>query len=264
MPPPVVAWLSDFGTRDHYAGTMKGVALGIIPEALFVDITHEIEPQDILGGALELSAAFKFFPQGTIFVAVVDPGVGSSRRAIAARAGGYFFVGPDNGVLALALETLEPRVIVELTDQRFALPTISRTFEGRDRFAPAAAWLARGVTLEDLGPTVSTMTELPFPTLQTSTEQLRGEVIRIDRYGNAITNISRRALDAWRGEDGVVFATGPTILDGIVATYAQAKPGSPCALFGSVDYLEVAVTNGHAASALGLSRGSAVTATRAR
>ena len=151
MARPIIAFLSDFGTRDHYAGTMKGVALGICPEATLVDITHEIQAHDVLGGALELAAAYKYFPAGTVFVAVVDPGVGSSRRGIAAEAGDSRFVAPDNGVLTLVFRETPPKRVVDLTERRYARPSVSRTFEGRDRFAPAAAWLAKGVELSALG-----------------------------------------------------------------------------------------------------------------
>src|ERR687884_688330 len=151
MARPVIALLTDFGTRDHYAGTMKGVALGICPDATLVDITHDIPAHDVAAGALELAAAYKYFPAGTIFVAVVDPGVGSSRRGVAADTGDYRFVAPDNGVLTLVLRESPARKVVELTERRYARPTVSRTFEGRDRFAPAAAWLGKGVDLGALG-----------------------------------------------------------------------------------------------------------------
>src|SRR5437667_10097025 len=141
MSRPVIALLTDFGSRDHYAGTMKGVALGICPDATLVDITHGVAPHDVLGGALELAASYKYFPAGTIFLVVVDPGVGSARRGIAADTGDYKFVAPDNGVLTVVFEDTAPRKAVELTERRYARPTVSRTFEGRDRFAPAAAWL---------------------------------------------------------------------------------------------------------------------------
>ena len=149
---PVIALLSDFGTRDHYAGTMKGVILNICPDATLVDITHDVPPHDVLDGALQLAAAARYFPAGTIFLAVVDPGVGSARRGIAAEAGDYRFVAPDNGVLTSVLREWPPKKIVELTERRYARPTVSRTFEGRDRFAPAAAWLAKGTQLTALGP----------------------------------------------------------------------------------------------------------------
>src|ERR1044071_5806596 len=134
MARPIIAFLTDFGTRDHYAGTMKGVALGICPEATLVDITHEIPAHDVLAGALELSASYKYFPTGTIFLVVVDPGVGSTRRGLAVESGDYKFVAPDNGVLTVVLDDHPARRVVELTDRRFARPTVSRTFEGRDRF----------------------------------------------------------------------------------------------------------------------------------
>ena len=148
---PVIALLSDFGTRDHYAGTMKGVMLTICPDVTLVDITHDVPAHDVLDGSLQLAAAARYFPPGTIFLAVVDPGVGSSRRGIAAEAGEYKFVAPDNGVLTAVLREWAPKKIVELTERRYARPTVSRTFEGRDRFAPAAGWLAKGIQLTALG-----------------------------------------------------------------------------------------------------------------
>src|SRR5207237_3533633 len=135
MSRPVIALLTDFGTRDHYAGTMKGVALGICPDATLVDISHELAPHDVLGGALELAASYRYFPPATMFLVVVDPGVGSMRRAIAVDAGDYKCVAPDNGVLSVALDEHPARRVVELTERKYARPTVSRTFEGRDRFA---------------------------------------------------------------------------------------------------------------------------------
>src|SRR5918999_520277 len=148
---PTIAFLTDFGTRDHYVGAMKGAALSICPDATLVDISHDIAPHDILGGAVALAAAFKYFPPGTIFVAVVDPGVGSARRGIAATAADYRFVAPDNGLLTMAFHDTAPEIVVELTNPEYARPEISRTFEGRDRFAPAAAWLACGSGLGAVG-----------------------------------------------------------------------------------------------------------------
>src|SRR5258708_23344836 len=153
MARPVIALLTDFGTRDHYAGTMKGVALGICPDATLVDISHDIAAHDVLGAALELAAAYRYFPAGTVFLVVVDPGVGSTRRGLAAEAGEFRFVAPDNGVLTAVFDDHPPRKVVELSERRYARPTVSRTFEGRDRFAPAAAWLAKGIELAALGRT---------------------------------------------------------------------------------------------------------------
>src|SRR6202163_2144628 len=163
MARPVIALLTDFGTRDHYAGTMKGVMLAICPDVTLVDISHELPAHDVLAGALELSASYRYFPPGTIFLVVVDPGVGSSRRGIAAEAGGYRFVAHDNGVLTIAFADAPPGRVVELTDPRYALPDVSRTFEGRDRFAPAAAWLARGIELTALGRPAGALQRLDIP-----------------------------------------------------------------------------------------------------
>ena len=165
MARPVIALLTDFGTRDHYAGTMKAVILGICPESTLVDITHDIPAHDVLAGALELAACYRFFPSGTIFLVVVDPGVGSSRRGIAAECGDYKFVAPDNGVLSAVFRETPPRKVVELTERKYARATISRTFEGRDRFAPAAGWLAKGIALASLGKGITNyqLIDLPKP-----------------------------------------------------------------------------------------------------
>ena len=151
MARPIVAFLSDFGTRDHYAGTLKAVVLGVCPDATLVDIGHDIPAHDVMTGALELGACYRYFPHGTVFLAVVDPGVGSSRRGIAADTGDYRFVAPDNGLLSAVFRETPPKKVVELTERKYARPTVSRTFEGRDRFAPAAGWLAKGITLTWLG-----------------------------------------------------------------------------------------------------------------
>src|SRR5918994_84162 len=180
MARPVIALLSDFGNRDHYVGAMKGVALGICPDAVLVDITHEIPAHDVHTAALELGASYKYFPGGTIFLVVVDPGVGSARRGIAADTGDFRFVAPDNGVLTAVLRETPARRIVELTERRYARPTVSRTFEGRDRFAPAAAWLAKGVDLSALGRSAGAIQQLSIPTPTVTEDLLTGEVLRVD------------------------------------------------------------------------------------
>jgi S-adenosyl-L-methionine hydrolase (adenosine-forming) len=262
MARPVIALLTDFGTRDHYAGTMKGVALGICPDATLVDITHDIPAHDVLAGALELAASYRYFPAGTIFVAVVDPGVGSSRRGIAAEAGGYRFVAPDNGVLTLALKEPAPKRVVELTERRYARPTVSRTFEGRDRFAPAAAWLAKGVELTALGRALTSWQQLRVPEPVVTADQIVAEVLRVDRFGNLVTNIERREFERFAGGAHLEVTAGTHAVGKVVATYADAEPGSVCALFGSTDHLEVAVNGASAAEQLGLGRGARVTIAR--
>ena len=262
MPRPVIALLTDFGVRDHYAGTMKGVMLGICPDVTLVDISHEVPPHDVLAGALELAASFRYFPSGTIFLVVVDPGVGSRRRGIAAETGDYKFVAPDNGVLSIIVDEHPPKRVVELSDRRYALPTVSRTFEGRDRFAPAAAWLAKGLDLGALGRGAGALHRLdvPKPKVDAGAGILYGEVLRLDRFGNLITNIDRRTFDALVGPGGhaVEIHAGPHQVQKVVSTYADAAAGEIVALFGSTDHLEIAANGASAAALLDLGRGAVV------
>jgi len=258
MARPIVALLTDFGTRDHYAGTMKGVVLGLAPDATLVDITHEVPPHDVLTASLELAASYKYFPQGTIFLVVVDPGVGSARRGLVAEVGDYRFVAPDNGVLTAVFRDHKPKRVVELTERRYARPTVSRTFEGRDRFAPAAAWLARGTEPTAMGRPVTTWQTIDLPEPQVEPSQIRGEVVLVDRFGNLVSNIDRRMFDQFRHEGAVRIAVDGQGVDRLVATYAEAPAGSVCALFGSSEHLELAVNGGSAADLLHLGRGAAI------
>jgi S-adenosylmethionine hydrolase len=253
---PVIALLTDFGTRDHYVGAMRGVALGICPDATLADITHDIAPQDVLGGALELAAAFTYFPSGTVFLCVVDPGVGSARRGIGVEAGGYHFIAPDNGLLTLVLRACPPTRVVELTERQYARTEISRTFEGRDRFAPAAAWLARGTDLCALGPPLATWQLLDVPEPRVQDGQISGVVLRVDRFGNLVTNIDRRSVQQVAGGRRIIVEAAGRPVPDVVETYAEAAPGSICALFGSSGHLEIAINGGSAAASLGLSRGA--------
>lgn len=249
--------LTDFGTRDHYAGTMKGVALSICPDATLVDISHDLPAHDVVAGALELAAAYRYFPAGTIFLVVVDPGVGSARRAVAADAGDFKFVAPDNGVLTIVLDEHPPRRLVELTERKYARPTVSRTFEGRDRFAPAAAWLAKGIDVSALGRSAGPLRRLQLPQAQIVGGELTGEVLRVDHFGNLITNIDRKTFDGLAATS-LDIRVGAHRIDRVVSTYADARPGEICALFGSTDHLEIAANGASAATAWGLSRGAEV------
>jgi S-adenosylmethionine hydrolase len=256
MSRPIVALLTDFGTKDHYAGTLKGVVLTVCPDATLVDIGHDIPAHDVIAGALELSACYRYFPNGTIFLVVVDPGVGSSRRGIAADVGDYRFVAPDNGVLSAVFLESPPRRVVELTERKYARPTVSRTFEGRDRFAPAAGFLAKGIALVSLGKTIKDFHTIPLPRPSVHDTELRGEVVRIDRFGNLITNIDRRSFDQFAGAGAIAVMVGGHAVPRIVTTYADAPAGELCALFGSTDHLEVAINAGDAARTLSLGRGA--------
>ena len=261
---PLIALVTDFGLRDHYVGAMKGAALCICPDLTFVDISHEIPAHDVLAGALELAAAYRYFPAGTVFLAVVDPGVGSARRGVAIDAGTFRFVGPDNGVLSQVLTEIEPTQMVELTDRRYARPTISPTFEGRDRFGPAAAWLACGISLTALGRPVSSLVRLDLPKARLEGGALAGEVVRVDRFGNLITNIDRSLLDGLGHAPGEAVRQAMRVEIGghrisrVVATYAEMAEGEVCALIGSSDHLEIARNGASAAGALALGRGALV------
>ena len=256
---PVVALLTDFGTRDHYAGTLKGVVLSVCPEASLVDISHDVPAHDVRAAARELAACYRYFPHGTIFLVVVDPGVGSTRRGIAADTGDFKFVAPDNGVLTAVFSESAPKKVVELTERKYARPTVSRTFEGRDRFAPAAGHLAKGIALVWLGKTVTDYIMLDLPRATVQDGRLSGEIVRVDRFGNLITNIDRRAFEQFAGTSPIVVDIGGRDVAKIVATYAEAHEGELCALFGSTDHLEIAVNAGDAAATLGLGRGAVAT-----
>ncbi|HTL00680.1 MAG TPA: SAM-dependent chlorinase/fluorinase [Vicinamibacterales bacterium] len=256
---PIIALLTDFGTRDHYAGTMKAVVLGICADVTLVDLSHDIPPHDVLTAALELAASYKYFPTGTIFLVVVDPGVGSSRRGLAVDTGDYRFIAPDNGVLTAVLAETPPKRVVELTERRYARPTVSKTFEGRDRFAPAAGWLAKGVDLTALGRSAGEYQRLLIPAPAVTGTTLSGEVIRIDRFGNLVTNIDHKLFDKFTQSAAIEVTAGPHRIGRVVATYAEAPDGEPCALFGSTDHLEIAVNAASAAERLALTRGAPVT-----
>jgi hypothetical protein len=255
---PVIALLSDFGTRDHYVGSMKGVILTICPDATLVDISHDVAPHDVLEGALELAASYRYFPVGTIFVAVVDPGVGSPRKGIAADTGDYRFVSPDNGLLTGVVREAPPKKVVELTERRYGRPTVSRTFEGRDRFAPAAAWLAKGIQLAALGRPLADLHRLDIPQPAVAEESIRGAVLRVDRFGNVITNVDRKTFEKFARDVRVQIMAGGGTVGRLVATYADIQSGEVCALFGSTDHLELSANSGSAADILGLTRGAIV------
>jgi S-adenosylmethionine hydrolase len=258
MSRPLIALLTDFGLADHYVGTMKGVVLGICPEATLVDITHDIPAHDVRTGARQLAAAYRYFPAGTIFLVVIDPGVGSTRRGIAAETAEHRFVAPDNGVLSAVFDEVPPRRVVELTERKFARPTISRTFEGRDRFAPAAAWLARGTALTTFGRSVATPIRLDWPAPIAAADGVDGVVELVDRFGNLITNLARADVERLVHGGGIEIAIGGRPVPRLVATYADVAPGDVCGLFGSTDRLEIAVSGGSAARQLGLGVGAVV------
>jgi S-adenosylmethionine hydrolase len=258
MAKPLIAFVSDFGTRDHYAGVMKGVVLSINPEVTILDISHDLPAHDIPFAARELAATYRYFPAGTIFLVVVDPGVGSSRRGLAVEAGDWRFVAPDNGVLTAVFQETPPKKVVELTERRYARPTVSRTFEGRDRFAPAAAWLTKGVQLTALGRPVTDYVVLDLPKPRLEEAVIHGVVTRVDHFGNIVTNLDRRTCERLVDGGGVRLTVGGHAIARIVSTYAELAPDEIGALFGSTDHLECASNAARAADRLGVAVGDPV------
>jgi hypothetical protein len=255
----IITLTTDFDTQDWFAGTMKGVILGITPRAAIVDITHEIPPGDIRAGAFVLEAGYQFFPKGTVHVAVVDPGVGGKRKAIAVQTANYLFVGPDNGVLSFALAREKIKSVRRLANANYFLRPVSHTFHGRDIFAPVAAHLARGVPVHRLGPAQKDLVRLSWPQLRVKQNRIEGEVIFIDRFGNAITNIENTDLSPRRRLE--VFL-GRRRLCPVKKSYQSVPIGQPVAVPGSSGFLEIAVNGGSAAKVAGLRNGTRVAVRR--
>jgi S-adenosylmethionine hydrolase len=248
---------------------MKGTMLSICPEARLVDVTHGISPQDVMEAAFVLRSTRAHFPDETIHLVVVDPGVGTDRRAVALRADGQWFVGPDNGVFPLALDQAPPDAMVELDDPDFwRNESPSTTFHGRDIFAPAAAHLAAGRSVEDIGTPVDTLEPLQWARPSTAPQMVEGRVIHVDHFGNCITNIRRKTLaDAAELDDPAPPVNafppldayvGNTVLEELHPTYGAVPEGDPLLLFGSTDHLEIAANGGNAAELLGIRKGDSV------
>ena len=256
----VVALLTDFGLDDPFVGVMKGVILRRFPGARIVDLTHQIRPQDITEGAFWLSRSYPWFPTGTVHVAVVDPGVGTERRALAARVDGQLFVAPDNGIMAGVLDRAPQVEVRELDLGRFDLPQPSATFHGRDVFAPVAAELASGRRrLEQVGPPVDEVVRLDGAGVRTVEAGLEGRVVSIDHFGNLITNISAIDLSAARTPRGHLEVwLGPHRIGPLRTAYAEVGDGEPVALIGSAQMLEIAVNRGNSAQVFGAARGTQV------
>jgi len=252
----VITLMTDFGTADGYVGTMHGVILKICPEAHIVDISHEIAPQDLCQAAYVLYTAYPYFPDGTVHIVVVDPGVGSERRAIALRTERAVFVAPDNGVLSYVAAREDVLEIVDLTNPRYWLGEISATFHGRDIFSPVGAHLACGVPLSSVGRTLSEI--ITFDLMEPCTEAdgaIRGHVLHVDHFGNIITDIREEILEGMY--NARVEIAGHSI-EGISTTYAVADVGDLVALIGSEGHLEIAVRDGNAGAALGAVAGDEV------
>jgi len=236
---------------------MKGVIYSRAPRVSVIDLTHEISPGDLRSAAFTLLTSYRYFPKGTVHLVVVDPGVGTARAAVAVKARGHFFVGPDNGVLSWTVGE-KPESVFELTNRRYRLSPVSRTFHGRDLFAPAAAALALGVPLSRLGPRRKSVSPaLPFPQVMWNRAGVRGEGLVVDRFGNVVTNIEeRRCRGRWGSKPLQVRAGGRRIP--VVSAYGEVRRGAPLAVFGSSGYLEISIRGGRADQVLRLTQGSPV------
>ena len=255
LPNPVVTLLTDFGLRDHFVAAMKGVMLNINPDLRFTDISHLVPPQDIFSGAFTLHQACFCFPPGTIHLAVVDPGVGTVRKAMAVSAGGHFFVAPDNGILTYVLEFQDDFSAYAITSERYFLKPLSATFHGRDVFAPVAAWLSRGIPLEQLGPALKNPVRLKIPSLRKFKDsQIQGCILAVDHFGNLITNL--KPEDVFRF---VKIRAGQGEIAVIRKTYGEGEEGEIFVVLGSTGYLEIVMKDGSAASHLNIKSGDPIT-----
>jgi len=255
----LITLTTDFGTADPWVGIMKGVLAGRAPGVTVIDVTHGIPPQDVLAGALVLRHAVPYFPPGTVHVAVVDPGVGTSRRALCVVTERALLVGPDNGLLSLA--AADAHRVVELTEERFFLSPPSATFHGRDVFAPVAAALATGTDPGALGPAVSDMERLEIPPVDSVPAGLRGQIIYVDHFGNLTTNITDVALAAFPRSDLSITIAGARLC-GVAVSYGAVSRGQAVAVVNSWGLLEIAVRDGSASAVLGARAGDPVTVVR--
>ncbi len=258
MKRPII-FLTDFGLKDHYAGILKGVALSINPKAVLTDLCHEIEPQNIVQAAALLEISFRYFPKGSIFVCVVDPGVGTRRKILCARTRDYFFLAPDNGLLAPALQQAGPHELRSVENEAYFLQkSVSCTFHGRDIFTPVAARLAQRDIFRALGPRVKGLRPLQLPAVRKSPKRIEGEILYFDRFGNAFTNI--RLQDAPRSFwEKARDTAGAHRLGQLRKTYAEG-PQTLCALFSSFGQLELALPQANARQTYKLRPGQKVTA----
>ncbi len=255
----VISITTDFGQKDGFVGTMKGVIWKICPQAQIADITHDVPPQDIFTGAFALWRAVPFFPTGSIHVAVVDPGVGTQRRPMAARLGDQYVVGPDNGLFTLLIQTAvkekQPVTFIHLNQPEYWLPAVSRTFHGRDIFAPVAAHLANGVALEKLGSEFADPVLLEIAQPERTENGWIAHITVIDAFGNVTTDLNASLLG---GRRDVRLRIGNAEVTGIIASYGQRNPGDLVAVVDSEGFIEIAVVNGSAAARLGAKLGDQI------
>jgi hypothetical protein len=260
---PIITLTTDYGTNDHLVGVLKGVILKINPEARIVDITHEVTPFDLLDGALSIASAYSYFPPRSIHVVIVDPGVGTERRPILVTGQNHYFIAPDNGVLSGIYEKEHPVVVRHITSEHYFLQPVSRTFHGRDVFAPVAAWLSKNWQPASMGEEITDYKKFAMPKPKEADGLLKGVVQKVDTFGNLITNFRAEDLPAHAVEKGEVrLQIGSHPVTKFVPTFAQGAASEAVAYIGSSGFLEIAMNKGSAARTLGLGRGATVLLTK--
>jgi len=253
----MITLTTDYGYQDPFVGIMKGVITGINPQAQIIDLSHGVPPQNVMAAGLILQHSIRYFPSGTIHVVVVDPGVGSARRPILLELNGNYFVGPDNGVLSVALERKQPNHVIHLSNLEYQLQPTSATFHGRDIFAPVAAHLSLGVPPTEFGKSLDSFVTLFMPHVIRSEHRVDGEIIYVDGFGNLFTNIRERDLTGL-AKDRLRIALGQVEIGGLVANYATVSNGEFSCLFNSWGLLEIALNQGNARQRTGAKIGDQV------
>lgn len=258
MRKPIITLLTDFGTKDHYVASMKGVILNINHQCLLVDIAHQVNPHDIGEGAFILAHTYSYFPKGTIHLSVVDPGVGGIRKPILLVTKNYFFVGPDNGLFTLVAQREKVKQVVVLTKKKYFFSKVSSTFHGRDIFAPVAAHLSLGIKPSAFGYEINSLKELRVQKPVMKEGKLVGEILHIDAFGNLISNIDEGKLFRFIQSRPFVIRAGRKTIRGLKKGYWEGKRGEPIALLGSAGFLEISVRESSAQKTLKLKRGDPI------
>lgn len=260
----IITLTTDYGTNDHLVGTLKGVILKINPEVTIVDITHDLTPFDLLDGALAIGSAYSYFPPKTVHLVVVDPGVGTERRPLLVSAANQYFVAPDNGVLSVIYEReVESLVVRHANAEHYYLQPVSKTFHGRDIFAPVAAWLTKGWQTSGMGDEIEDYKRFALPRPKETDGVVKGVILRADSFGNLITNFRQEDLPESARQDGAIqLQIGTQAVSRFVETFAQGNGAEPFAYLGSSGFVEIGVNKGNAARTLGLGRGTAVVLTK--
>jgi hypothetical protein len=257
---PIITLTTDFGTNDHFVGAVKGVILDIVPEAAIVDITHAIQAYDVLDGAIAISQTYSYFPTGTVHMVVVDPGVGTTRRAIIASSDGYHFVAPDNGVLSMVYAKEERIHVRHITSDHYFRQPVSSTFHGRDVFAPVAAYLAKMVDSHKFGEEIEDYVKFAAPRPKPNGEnKLRAVVLKVDRFGNLITNVTPEDAPAlFSGKSGFKIVVGNKEITSVRTAYAEGAQGEVFGILGSMGFLEIVANRAPAAQITGAGKGAEV------